>query len=313
MKKLSEMNNKSKLLKEEIIKTKIEENYQVQLTDYIYLQKKLESIKNLLIHKPQLSTLDYTKLNKYYNFSKSIIMSKKLNNNDDIDLIKPKNTNKKNNINDDFDKRLYLSNPILKKLFLSKEIDNIKSNNTDNIIQNSRNKSAFIRHNNYINNKIGLKNLKTIYANFRPKNDLYKLPKQIKNKFIYNLTDIQNNTIKKKYQVTEKLSKFDKYARYFLRGLSLSEEQNTLYQKCKKIDLSLNEEQKNKKKYGNLNTFEIKRKNVMLKTKTARTLLKKKDNIKKNEMNFIQNYNRNLFKYSLKDLLKTDNPIKIIL
>ena len=313
MKKLNEMNNKSKLLKEEIIKTKIEENYQVQLTDYIYLQKKLESIKNLLIHKPQLSTLDYTKLNKYYNFSKSIIMSKKLNNNDDIDLIKPKNTNKKNNINDDFDKRLYLSNPILKKLFLSKEIDNIKSNNTDNIIQNSRNKSAFIRHNNYINNKIGLKNLKTIYANFRPKNDLYKLPKQIKNKFIYNLTDIQNNTIKKKYQVTEKLSKFDKYARYFLRGLSLSEEQNMLYQKCKKIDLSLNEEQKNKKKYGNLNTFEFKRKNIMPKTKTARTLLKRKDNIKKNEMNFIQNYNRNLFKYSLKDLLKTNNPIKIIL
>ena len=313
MKKLSEMNNKSKLLKEEIIKTKIEENYQVQLTDYIYLQKKLESIKNLLIHKPQLSTLDYTKLNKYYNFSKSIIMSKKLNNNDDIDLIKPKNTNKKNNINDDFDKRLYLSNPILKKLFLSKEIDNIKSNNTDNIIQNSRNKSAFIRHNNYINNKIGLKNLKTIYANFRPKNDLYKLPKQIKNKFIYNLTDIQNNTIKKKYQVTEKLSKFDKYARYFLRGLSLSEEQNMFYQKCKKIDLSLNEGQKNKKKYGNLNTLEFKRKNAMLKTKTARTLLKRKDNIKKNEMNFIQNYNRNLFKYSLKDLLKTNNPIKIIL
>jgi len=51
----------------------------------------------------------------------------------------------------------------------------------------------------------------------------------------------------------------------------------------------------------------------MLKTKTARTLLKRKDNIRKNEMNFIQNYNRNLFKYSLKDLLKTNNPIKIIL
>ena len=32
-----------------------------------------------------------------------------------------------------------------------------------------------------------------------------------------------------------------RFARYFLRGLSLSEEQNMFYQKCKKIDLSLNE------------------------------------------------------------------------
>ncbi len=312
MKKLNEMNNKSKLLKEEIIKSKIEDNYQVQLTDYIYLQNKLESIKNLLIHKPQLSTLDYTKLNKFYNFSKSIIMPKKFNNNDEIDIIKQKTTHKKNS-NDNFDKKLYLSNPILKKLFLSIGEDNMKNNNNDNIIPNSRNKSAFIRYNPNLNNKNGMKNLKTIYANFRPKNDLYKLPKQIKNKFIYNLTDIQNNTIKKKYQVNEKLSKFDKYASYFLRGLSLSEEQNMFYQKCKKIDLSANEDQKNKKKYGNLNTFEFKRKNLMLKTRTARTLLKKKNNIRKNEMNFIQNYNRNLFKYSLKDLLKTNNPIKIIL
>jgi len=72
---LNQLNNvnDSKSIKEEIIKSKIGDSYQVQLTDYIFLQNKVNSIINILTHKPQLTTLDYTKLNRYYNFSKSII------------------------------------------------------------------------------------------------------------------------------------------------------------------------------------------------------------------------------------------------
>ena len=300
---LNNLNNNPKLLKEEIIKSKIEDNYQVQLTDYIYLQKKMNSIRNLLLHKSQLSTLDYTKLNRYYNFSKLIIMPKKFNNDDDIDLIKQKSSNK-NDI-DDIDsenKARYLSNPILKKIFLSNEADITK--------KNSRNKSASIRHNKDLK---GRRNFKTNYLNFRPKNNLYKLPKQIKNKYNYNLTDIKNNAIKRKFGIKEKLSKYDKFAKYFLRGLSLSEEQNVIYQRCKKIDLSSTEDKKNKKKYEYLNTlddYKTKREKFIMR---FTTIVKNKKAPKKAELNFVQNYNRNLFKYSLKDLLKMDNPIKVIL
>ena len=49
------------------------------------------------------------------------------------------------------------------------------------------------------------------------------------------------------------MSKFDKYAKNFMRGLSLSEEQNALYQKCKHTDLSLDEDKKKKTKYVKMN------------------------------------------------------------
>ena len=305
--KLNNFINNEKLLKEEVIKSKIEDSYQVQLTDYIYLQKKISSIKNLLIHKPKFSLLDYTKLNRYYNFSKSIIISKKINQNDDIELIRPKSS-KKSKGNDDFNKILYLSNPILKKIFLSNEESPITSENTT---KNSRSGSAFTRYNG--NLKKRNKNKKTNYINYRAKNDLYKLPKQIKNTFKYNLTDLKNNIIKRKYQIKEAESEFDRYSKYFLRGLSLSEEQNLLYQRCKKIDLSLTEEQKNKNKYGNIHSFDYKRKKLKINTKTTRVLLRHKNNETKNGNNIQQNHDKYILKYSLKNLINTENPIKILL
>ena len=297
---LNSLNNNSKSLKEEIIKSKIEDSYQAQLTDYIYLQKKLNSIRNLLLHKSKLSPLDYTKINRYYNFSKTIIVPKKFSD-DDIESKNQKSN--KNYVNDIIreNKARYLSNPILKKIFLSKEEDISKNN--------IRTKSASIRYNKDLKR---MKNMKTNYLNFRPKNNLYKLPNQIKNKFNYNLDELKNNKIKRKYVIKEKLSKFDKFAKYFLRGLSLSEEQNLIYQRCKKIDLS-SEDKKNKKKYEYLNTLDdYKRKKDKFFTRFT-TIVKKEKNQKKAEINFVQNYNRNLFKYSLKDLLKMENPIKIIL
>ena len=297
---LNSLNNNSKSLKEEIIKSKIEDSYQAQLTDYIYLQKKLNSIRNLLLHKSKLSPLDYTKINRYYNFSKTIIVPKKFSD-DDIESKNQKSN--KNYVNDIIreNKARYLSNPILKKIFLSKEEDISKSN--------IRTKSASIRYNKDLKR---MKNMKTNYLNFRPKNNLYKLPNQIKNKFNYNLDELKNNKIKRKYVIKEKLSKFDKFAKYFLRGLSLSEEQNLIYQRCKKIDLS-SEDKKNKKKYEYLNTlddYKTKREKFIMR---FTTIVKNKKAPKKPELNFVQNYNRNLFKYSLKDLLKMDNPIKVIL
>lgn len=307
------LNKKSKTLNEEIIKSNIESNYQVQLTDYIYLQKKVSALTNLLIHKPKLSNLDYTKLNKFYHLSKSIIIPKKNNEDNDIDLILPKSP-KKNKINDDNNKILYLSNPILKKIFLSNEEDIFGKNpmNNESGKKSSKYGSAFIRYNNNIKDKNRRIYSNTNYINFRPKNDLYKLPKKIKNQYKYNLTDIKNNSIKRKFQIKETISQFEKYSKYFLRGLSLSEEQNMLYQRCKKIDISLNEEQKNRKKYGNLNSFGYERKNIKFYTKTVRDEFKKKNIKEKNIINIKQNHHRYLFKYSLKNVLNTENPIKIL-
>ena len=303
---LKALNNikKPSLLKEEIIKSKIEDNYQVQLTDYIILQKKVNSIKNILIHKPGLSALDYTKLNKFFNFSKSIIMSKKLNKNDDSNYPMYKSSDKKR-IKDKLDKKLYLSNPILKKIFLSNESEEEKMSqlNTDSNVS-KRYPSAFNRYSNLNQNKKTNLKIKSNYIYRRPKDNLYKLPQQIKNKYSYNLTDLKNNTIKRNYQLKEKMSQFDKFAKYFIRGLSLSEEQNNLYQKCKHTDLSLDDNKRKKTRYVKMNVINDKfDKRLSLEVFKKRFIPKKKE----------KNINGALFKYSLRNLLKAENPIKILL
>jgi len=303
LKALNNIKNPS-LLKEEIIKSKIEDNYQVQLTDYIILQKKVNSIKNILIHKPGLSALDYTKLNKFFNFSKSIIMSKKLNKNDDSNYPMYKSSDKKR-IKDKLDKKLYLSNPILKKIFLSNESEEEKMSqlNTDSNVS-KRYPSAFNRYSNLNQNKKTNLKIKSNYIYRRPKDNLYKLPQQIKNKYSYNLTDLKNNTIKRNYQLKEKMSQFDKFAKYFIRGLSLSEEQNNLYQKCKHTDLSLDDNKRNKTRYVKMNVINDKfDKRLSLEVFKKRFIHKKKE----------KNINGALFKYSLRNLLKAENPIKILL
>ena len=303
LKALNNIKNSS-LLKEEIIKSKIEDNYQVQLTDYIILQKKVNSIKNILIHKPGLSALDYTKLNKFFNFSKSIIMSKKLNKNDDPNYPMYKSSDKKR-IKDKLDKKLYLSNPILKKIFLSNESEEEKmcQLNTDSNVS-KRYPSAFNRYSNLNQNKKTNLKIKSNYIYRRPKDNLYKLPQQIKNKYSYNLTDLKNNTIKRNYQLKEKMSQFDKFAKYFIRGLSLSEEQNNLYQKCKHTDLSLDDNKSKKTRYVKMNVINDKfDKRLSLEVFKKRFIHKKKE----------KNINGALFKYSLRNLLKAENPIKILL
>jgi len=303
LKALNNIKNPS-LLKEEIIKSKIEDNYQVQLTDYIILQKKVNSIKNILIHKPGLSALDYTKLNKFFNFSKSIIMSKKLNKNDDSNYPMYKSSDKKR-IKEKLDKKLYLSNPILKKIFLSNESEEEKMSqlNTDSNVS-KRYPSAFNRYSNLNQNKKTNLKIKSNYIYRRPKDNLYKLPQQIKNKYSYNLTDLKNNTIKRNYQLKEKMSQFDKFAKYFIRGLSLSEEQNNLYQKCKHTDLSLDDNKRNKTRYVKMNVINDKfDKRLSLEVFKKRFIHKKKE----------KNINGALFKYSLRNLLKAENPIKILL
>ena len=303
LKALNNIKNPS-LLKEEIIKSKIEDNYQVQLTDYIILQKKVNSIKNILIHKPGLSALDYTKLNKFFNFSKSIIMSKKLNKNDDPNYPMYKSSDKKR-IKDKLDKKLYLSNPILKKIFLSNESEEEKMSqlNTDSNVS-KRYPSAFNRYSNLNQNKKTNLKIKSNYIYRRPKDNLYKLPQQIKNKYSYNLTDLKNNTIKRNYQLKEKMSQFDKFAKYFIRGLSLSEEQNNLYQKCKHTDLSLDDNKSKKTRYVKMNVINDKfDKRLSLEVFKKRFIHKKKE----------KNINGALFKYSLRNLLKAENPIKILL
>ena len=304
---LNALNNikNPELIKEEIIKSKIEDNYHVQLTDYIILQKKVNSIKNLLAHKPALSALDYTKLNTFFNFSKSIIMPKKTNQKDNFDFSTYKSMDKKR-INNKFDRQLYLSNPILKKIFLKKDEDDIKmsSLNTEYNMPNKTYQSAF--------HKFGTLNLKKNYktnkrSNFiykRPKDDLYKLPQQIKNKYLYNLTDLKKNSIKRNYEIKEKISKFDKFVKYYMRGLSLSEEQSGLYQKCKNADFLLSEGKKKKTKYVNMNFL-----NNKIDKRFSAEVIKKRLNSAKKE----KNINGALFKYSLKNLLKAQNPIKILL
>ena len=56
------------------------------------------------------------------------------------------------------------------------------------------------------------------------------------------------------------------------------------------------------------------RKNNYKLTRLNKTVIRKKNNSKKNRINSAQTYNNKaLFKYSLKDVLNMENPIKILL
>ena len=231
-------------------------------------------------------------------------MSKKLNKNDDSNYPMYKSSDKKR-IKDKLDKKLYLSNPILKKIFLLNESEEEKMSqlNTDSNVS-KRYPSAFNRYSNLNQNKKTNLKIKSNYIYRRPKDNLYKLPQQIKNKYSYNLTDLKNNTIKRNYQLKEKMSQFDKFAKYFIRGLSLSEEQNNLYQKCKHTDLSLDDNKSKKTRYVKMNVINDKfDKRLSLEVFKKRFIHKKKE----------KNINGALFKYSLRNLLKAENPIKILL
>ena len=299
MKILNNINN-FKSLKDEIVKSKVKNSYDSQISDYIYLQNKVNSVKKILTHKPDLGELDYTKLNKYFNCNKRIIISKKREEIDDIDwrtiTINKKNIKKNKNNN-----KFNIRNPILQSK-LEENKTRFNTEFSDAILY-----KTFYRTNNskYDNNK--LINIKNNYINLIGKNDLYKLPKQIKNKFEYNLTELQNNSVKRKYEIKKKLNKYDRYAKYFIRGLSLSEAQNIYYQNCKKVEMSLNNDEMKNPKY-NIN-YEFKRS----KNKSLTRLQSARNKDKNIKSDFVQNYNRALFKYSLKDLINKENPIKIIL
>ena len=200
--------------------------------------------------------------------------------------------------------------------FENKNKSSINLNKFNTIIQNKyaqlntdsnvskRYPSAFNRYSNLNQNKKTNLKIKSNYIYRRPKDNLYKLPQQIKNKYSYNLTDLKNNTIKRNYQLKEKMSQFDKFAKYFIRGLSLSEEQNNLYQKCKHTDLSLDDNKSKKTRYVKMNVINDKfDKRLSLEVFKKRFIHKKKE----------KNINGALFKYSLRNLLKAENPIKILL
>jgi hypothetical protein len=159
------------------------------------------------------------------------------------------------------------------------------------------------------------KNNKTLsnlwYTKYKYKNENINFIKN-KKKIIYNVNNIniKDEGDEENDYINEEIN--DKYQKYFLRGLSLSREQNHYYQKCKKIDYLFYDDENNKKD---------KKKN----SKTISNTKYKQKNIKSNKINY-QNFfskenkdkttlNHNnkklILKYSLKNLLNTENPIKI--
>lgn len=351
---------KRKKLKTEIIKKKYEGFYKNQLTEYINLKNKINSIKKLLTYKHNLMTPDYSKFDKFFYLNKRIKSSsfqQMRQNNSNYDTTpnrdsSQKTNKKKNSI-------FSLDNSVLKKIFSS--VTNQKvPNTTTHISYESKNnhlntistrtispylfskKKLFYspnveinrhqnenfykkKYNNNISLYLDIINNKKKFTNYLEKKNNYILSNKWYMKYNYKYQNV--NFIQKKKNKKVNFKKINKiyemdidnneedlknYEKYFLRGLSLSKEQNYYYQKCKKIDyLFYNDENNNKN--GQENNFTKINNNDIY--NTAKSLNSKFIDYKRN---YIQNKNKNKFiknkiciKYSLKDLLKTNNPIKI--
>ena len=361
---------KNNKLKSEIIKTKFEGLYKNQLTEYVKLQNKVNSIKDLLSYKNNLTAPDYSKIDKLFYLKKRINSSKYSIPN--YTNISHKKISSKTNKDKDINSLISLNNSILKKIF-SNHIDKQRLHTSSNLlIERKRQKSNYTpnntlnsnttqsitytssksskrnllyiptiqinkhenknfctkKHNNntslnlditnknnnfldYLENKNN-KNISNLwYTKYKYKNENINFTKN-KKKIIYNINNIniRNEEIEENDSFNEEIN--DKYQKYFLRGLSLSREQNHYYQKCKKIDYLFYDDENTKKEKKN-NIKKISNTNYKQKKIKRRTINYQnyfsKDNKDKTTLN--HNNKKLILKYSLKNLLNIENPIKI--
>ena len=363
-------NNKLKL---EIIKTKFEGLYKNQLTEYTKLQNKVNSIKDLLSYKNDLTTPDYSKFDKLFYLKKRINSSNY--NIPNYKTISHKKISSKKNKEKDINTLISLNNSVLKKIFSNqinskrfltssnllierkRHKNNYAANNTLNSnttqsntctptkskssnrnllyiptirINKHENKNFYRKkHNNDVSLYLDITNKKNKFSDYlenknnKIKSNLWNMKYNytneninfIKNKkrIIYNINNINiknEGNEENDYYIEEEIN--DKYQKYFLRGLSLSREQNHYYQKCKKIDYLFYDDENNKKekKKNNkaINNKKNKEKNIKCRTINFHNFYSK-DNKDKNILNY--NNRKLILKYSLKNLLNIENPIKI--
>ena len=364
---------KNNKLKKEIIKSKFEGLYKNQLTEYNKLQNKVNSIKDLLSYKNDLTTPDYSKFDKFFYLKKRINLS-----NYNIPIYstishKKISSNKKNK-DKDINTIISLNNSVLKKIF-SNHIDSKRLHTSSNLlIERKRHKNNYIvnntlnsnttqsntctpskssnrnllyiptiqinryenknfykkKHNNNVSLYLDITNKKNNFADYlESKNNKimsnlwytkYNYKDEninfIKNKkkIIYNVNNIhiknEEGNEENEY-INEEIN--DKYQKYFLRGLSLSREQSHYYQKCKKIDyLFFDDENTKKDKKKNIKSIsndKYKQKKIKSKSITYQNFFGSKDNKDKTTLN--HNNKKLILKYSLKNLLNIENPIKI--
>ena len=98
-----------------------------------------------------------------------------------------------------------------------------------------------------------------------------------------------------------------KYEQFYLRGLTLSSEQNYYYKKCKEIDYLFFDKEESNNDFNN--NKELHKKANGLKCTNLKLKPRMFNNYGKNI--FIEKRKKIPVKYCLKDLLTTGNPIKI--
>ena len=363
---------KNNKLKSEIIKSKFEGLYKSQLTEYTKLQNKVNSIKDLLSYKNDLTAPDYSKFDKLFYLKKRINSSNY--NIPDYNTISHKKISSKKNKDKEINTIISLNNSVLKKIFSNQDRkrfytssnlliakkrhkNNYTANNTlnsnttqSNTCTPTKSKSSnrnllYIptiqinryenenfykkKHNNNVSSYLEITNKKNKfsdylenknnkimsnlwYTKYNYKNENINFVKN-KKRIIYNINNINiknEGNEENEYYIDEEIN--DKYQKYFLRGLSLSREQNHYYQKCQKIDYLFYDDENNKKekKKNNKTISNIKNKDKNIKSRTINFKnFYNKDNKDKNILN--HNNRKLILKYSLKNLLNIENPIKI--
>ena len=311
VKDMINLSGNNELNSDEIIIAQLKGLYNNQLTEYANLQNKVNTIKDLLIYKHNLKTPNFQKINKYYYLNKRIKSSNFPKNKNLKQTFRNLSTKKTfiNTKKKDSHPGFSLNNAVLKKIFNVKRIDtdsrfsidsNKKNKQLNEISKKSISSYIYFKQGNSNNSSSHLNKLNKKSSIPDPWYKNYKY--QFKNINLFKNNKKNMNNFNKINSYENSIFDFDqedqshKYEKFYLRGLTLSTEQNYYYKKCKEIDyLFYDKDEKNNDNKDSYN----------------KTNMKPQMYNKSGKNKFIEKRNKISVKYCLRDLLNTGNPIKI--
>ena len=307
---LVSLNKKLKNQKESI-KANLENLTNIQIRENNIITRQINTIKDLLTYKNSLSTPDYSKLNKNFYFNKIIDNDKNYQPNKNYQTFYKFHSEPKL-IHSKFKSKIHLSNTfsnINKNIYLipkyqinrqhQNNIANIQEGERSNVSLYFKNMQKAIKFSDYIKKKNRISKIPAISLSYK-----------YNNKNLYN-----EKKITVKIKANEKEDKENNYEKYILRGLSLTTEQTEYFNKCQDFDYAYGFIRNTSNKNNNNRTRRFFFENT--KNENNSSIDNKFNKIEKaakrkkvDRIKFLK-YNNMRIKYSLNDLLKCKNPIKI--
>lgn len=280
----------------------------IQIRENNTITRQINTIKDLLTYKNNLSAPDYSKINRNFYFNKIIDYNKSYKSNKMNQTFYKFNSAPKF-LNSKLKSRIRLSNTsskINKNIYLipkcqinrqhQNSLAKIQEGELSNISLYFKNMQKALRFSDYIQKKNRISKMPTISVSYK-----------YNNQNLYN-----DNKLKIKIKANEKEDKSIDYDKYILRGLSLTTEQTEYFNKCQDVDCGYIGNSSSKKNNNMKGIFSENNKDENNNNIDNKFNKKGKSMKNKNfgDIKFLK-YNNIKIKYSLNDLLKCKNPIKI--